>query len=704
MRYDFPPTPSCCGRALLASLAICFLVCDNSAVAQNSSAPDDQLHIHSFERQELTDVYYSEGIAVGDINGDQQPDIVYGPHWYAGPEFKRANEIYPATPQPREKYADKFFAWIYDFDSDGHNDVFTVGFPGTPAHVYRNPGPEALQRHWTKHEVFDWVSNESPHFTQLVGDDRPELICTRDGFFGYATIDWTQPFKKWHFHPISQQVAPKRFGHGLGVGDVNGDGRADVIHSRGWLEQPASLSDRWAPHDAVFGERGGAEIHAYDVDGDGDNDIITSEAAHEFGLSWYEQTDGPESRRFKKHLIMGDHPSDNDFGVLFSELHSVALADVDGDGLKDIVTGKTYWSHHKQSPMWDAGAVVYWFKLARESTGPKWTPMKVDGDSGIGRQVCVADVNRDGLLDIATGGMLGANVLLHQSRPASPQEYLAHLPKPYSGPKRRSLAESRIRRGPPVDRDLDGKVPDAIEGENLNATVTAGTARPQDMRGFKAGKWSGDSHLWWTGGRPGDRLSLPLNFLGKPRAVELSLTCARDYGIVEIAIDDHPISSPIDLFSEDVVSTGQLTFATGQLKPGPHTLTIEIVGANASAVKSYMVGLDYLRFVGRNIREPDNSVIPKTRSGSELNADFESGTLEGWEATGTAFNGLPVEGDSVNRRRSDMFSRHFGKYWLGTFEASGDAAQGTLTSEKFVAAHRFASFMVGGGKGDGTRV
>ena len=72
-----------------------------------------------------------------------------------------------------------------------------VGFPGTPAYVYQNPGKQGFDKHWPKHQVFDWVSNESPHFIDLVGDERPELVCTRDGYFGYATIDWKQPFTAW---------------------------------------------------------------------------------------------------------------------------------------------------------------------------------------------------------------------------------------------------------------------------------------------------------------------------------------------------------------------------------------------------------------------------------------------------------------------------------------------------------------------------
>jgi hypothetical protein len=106
--------------------------------------------------------------------------------------------------------------------------------------VYRNPG-KAAQAAWSKHQVFDWVSNESPQLVNVVGDDTPELVCTRDGFFGYATIDATKPLEAWTFHPISEKIAAGKFGHGLGIGDVNGDQRMDILHVGGWFEQPAQL-------------------------------------------------------------------------------------------------------------------------------------------------------------------------------------------------------------------------------------------------------------------------------------------------------------------------------------------------------------------------------------------------------------------------------------------------------------------------------
>ncbi|MCA8994777.1 MAG: VCBS repeat-containing protein, partial [Planctomycetaceae bacterium] len=394
--------------------------------------------VHTFQSQQLTDVYFSEGANAGDLNKDGSADVVYGPYWFAGPDFKAKHEIYAPVPQNVNGYADNFFNWIYDFNGDGWNDVLTAGFPGTPAYVYENPGEAGFGSHWKKHEVFDWVSNESPQFVNIVDDERPELVCTRDGHFGFVTVNWDEPFGKWSFHAISEQITAGRFGHGLGIGDVNGDGRMDIVHAGGWFEQPAkdAKNSRWQQHEVSFTTGyGGAEMYAYDVDGDGDNDIITSHKAHEFGLGWYEQVKEGDDVSFKHHLIMGEHASENKYGLVVSELHSVALVDMDGDGLKDIVTGKTYWSHHKQSPMWDAGAVVYWFKLVRTAEGVDWVPYLAADSSGIGRQISVVDVNGDHLPDIVVGGMLGAHVLTQQTQEVDEAKWLAAQPKVYEGPK-----------------------------------------------------------------------------------------------------------------------------------------------------------------------------------------------------------------------------------------------------------------------------
>ncbi|MGB4711023.1 MAG: PVC-type heme-binding CxxCH protein [Fuerstiella sp.] len=445
--------------ALLLSAVFC-----QTVMSQNDTHHHDEDHNHThfvdtFQRQQLTDVYFSEGASAGDIDGDGVADVVYGPYWFKGPEFTAKREIYPAVPQNRNGYADNFFSWVYDFDSDGNNDILTVVFPGKPGYVYRNPGKADLDNLWERIEILDSVSNESPQFTDINGDGKPELICTRHGHYGFAQFDPAVPFQAWKFSSISGDVAPKPFGHGLGVGDVNNDGRMDMIARNGWFAQPVeyAANEDWPFHAVEFAPAS-SDMFAYDVDGDGDNDIITSLSAHDYGLAWYESSPGDNGiPAFEQHLIMGREKSDNSYGVLFTEPHAVQMADMNGDGLLDIVTGKTYWSHHTQSPLWDAGAVVYWFELHRDEPGKvDFVPRKADGESGIGRGLFVADINGDNLPDIVTGGMKGAHVLTHVRKEVSPAEYDLAQPR-----KRQPMAEGL----PPIEAAAHMTVPPGFKVE-----------------------------------------------------------------------------------------------------------------------------------------------------------------------------------------------------------------------------------------------
>ena len=153
--------------------------------------------------------------------------------------------------------------------------------------------------------------------------------------------------------------------------------------------------------------------------------------------------------------------------------------------------------------------------------------------------------------------------------------------------------------GPPPFNG-EGRIPGAVEGETLKiAAKSAGDARPQDMSSFKAAQWSGSSHVWWTGARPGGRLVLevPLEVRGR---YEIVAVCskAHDYATITLAWNGAKPTAPIDLYDKDAVTvTPEVSLGVFDLEPGTVPLTVDIVGENPAATKAWMFGLDYLRFV-----------------------------------------------------------------------------------------------------------
>ncbi len=392
---------------------------------------EDDYHLISFQKTTLSDLFYAEGANFGDLNGDGGMDLVAGPFWYEGPTYEQAHAFYEPKPFDPEGYSDNFFPYVYDFNQDGRSDILVIGFPGQTATWYENPGHTA--GHWPAHVVFDTVDNESPAWTDLTGDGRPEIVCIAQGRYGYVQPDWSDPSRPWTFHPITPDEGWQRFTHGLGVGDVNGDGRMDVLERDGWWQQPATLEGDpvWAKHAFSFAEYGGAQMYAYDVDGDGDNDVITSLQAHGHGLAWFEHVQKNGKIDFVRHMIMKEKPEENRYGIVFGELHALDLIDIDGDGLKDIVTGKRWWSHGAEGdPDLNPKPYLYWFRLVRSAEGVDFVPHLIDDDTGIGVQVVAGDLNGDRHPDVVVSNKKGTAVLLQKRQKVSAAEWRKAQPKP----------------------------------------------------------------------------------------------------------------------------------------------------------------------------------------------------------------------------------------------------------------------------------
>jgi hypothetical protein len=262
--------------------------------------------------------------------------------------------------------------------------------------------------------------NESPVWVDVNGDRRPELVYNITGHLGYATWDPARPNDEWTFHAVTPKDGRyQRYSHGVGAGDINGDGRCDLLDSEAWWEQPAKAEpgQPWIKHPFKFAA-GAAQMLVQDVDGDGLADVITAWHCHLYGLVWYQQQRGAGGEiGWKQHVILPPKPDVKSDALRISQMHAFDAADINGDGLTDFVTGKRYWAHGpKGDAEPDAPAVVYWFELKRDkATGAQYVPHRIDDDSGVGTQVTARDLNGDGVPDIIVGNKKG--IFLNLSQP-----------------------------------------------------------------------------------------------------------------------------------------------------------------------------------------------------------------------------------------------------------------------------------------------
>ncbi len=365
-----------------------------------------------FKKHVLNDTFFSEGANVGDVNHDERIDVIAGPYWYEAPDWKKHELRKPGTYDYANGYCTSFLTYTMDVNHDGWVDVIVIGFPGQEAKWYENPRNKP--GHWKEHKLAQWACNETPQFFDVDGNKRGDLVM---GFtpeterFGWMT--WfaspDQPGQgHWKMYVIGGPEAPGtfRFSHGLGLGDLNADGRNDVIITKGWWECPENArTHNWTFHEANLGDDC-ADMFAYDVDDDGDADVLSS-SAHNYGIWWHEQKKADDGKvSWSRHTIYDK----------FSQTHALKMADVNGDGLPDLVTGKRFFAHNGNDPGGHEPAVLYWFEFSRKKGQPHWEPHRIDDDSGIGTQFAVADITNDGKLDIITSNKKGTHVFENVTR------------------------------------------------------------------------------------------------------------------------------------------------------------------------------------------------------------------------------------------------------------------------------------------------
>jgi hypothetical protein len=363
----------------------------------------------SHSRQILDPGVYTEGASFGDVNGDGKIDLLAGPLWWEGPSFEKKHRYRAGEAVPAKGYAhNSFQSWVIDINGDGRSDIFQIAHDGV-FHLDLYLQPKEASETWPKHRVAAKIGNESPEMTDLTGDGKMELVAMRAGRFGFFTPDFKNVTKPWTFHPISPERTKSPYYHGLGFGDLNGDGKTDVLEKEGWYESPADplKAGDWNFHRFQFSKKGGAQMLVFDIDGDGDNDVVSSTAAHAWGLAWFENEKSEGRIHFKKHVLIPEDKSPGLGGVTFTQAHALIEGDFNGDGLPDFATGKRYFAHNGSDPDSEKPAVLYWYELVRDDKGARFVPHLLDSDSGAGTQLAAADVNGDGLTDLGIGNKKG---------------------------------------------------------------------------------------------------------------------------------------------------------------------------------------------------------------------------------------------------------------------------------------------------------
>ena len=275
--------------------------------------------------------------------------------------------------------------------------------------------------------VLQPVGNEETLLKDIDGDGKPDIIHAGLNTLRYSHPDPGNPTGTWITKTISEPGPwGVNIGHGLGVGDINGDGRMDFLNAYGWWEQPpAGSTGLWTHHPTPFGRwgasqggAGGAELCAYDVNGDGLIDVVGPQEGHGFGIAWWEQRrDAAGKISFVEHPVMDNFVTKNAGDVIFTEPHAATCADMDGDGIPDLITGKRYMSHfgYSDPDPWSE-PVLYVYRTVRNKQAPggaEFVPELVHNRSGVGSHFVVADMNNDGMPDIVTSANLGTFVFLN---------------------------------------------------------------------------------------------------------------------------------------------------------------------------------------------------------------------------------------------------------------------------------------------------
>ncbi|MGA2662577.1 MAG: TIM barrel protein, partial [Verrucomicrobiota bacterium] len=358
--------------------------------------------------------FRSEACCVADFNGDGKLDVAAGEYLYLAPDWKpvKIRTLKGAVDDKGQGYRWDFANLPLEIAGSGKPDLVSVDWFDKHAVWFRNTG--SGNGEWPESLIENNGNFETAGLHDVIADGKALAVVpavTRTVWYealkGYQAGKGPDGFA-FAIHVVSE----KAMNFGVGVGDLNGDGRPDFIRPDAWFEAPADpRNGAWIEHSLALGGLDGKAEHTpqilvYDVNGDGLNDIITS-SAHGYGIFWYEQVRHGKDITFKQHLI----------DQSWSQAHSLVLADLDGCGVPELVTGKRFMAHNGGDPDETGTLGVYYYKLSRGPL-PVWTKHVISYGEGVGSGVnlCAADLDGDGDLDVIVTGKWGGPVWFENQR------------------------------------------------------------------------------------------------------------------------------------------------------------------------------------------------------------------------------------------------------------------------------------------------
>lgn len=370
---------------------------------------------------------FSECASVLDVDGDGDLDITAGRNWYEAPDWRKHADFRDGA-ETNGPETDNNSEFAMDVNRDGRIDIVSSGWMRMKgAFWYENPGPEAVKagKKWKATRFHSAFSMEGVIHGDIDGDGDQDILCNHWSLVPGQAMTWYESIDRAPWL-VEHVVGTEGETHGNGLGDINGDGRCDIVTQVGWYEQPSDRTGSpWPFHadykfQVTFGS--GAASHpilVHDVNADGLNDIIIG-AAHTYGLAWLEQSKGAGGKRnFRQHWVETD----------FGQFHTMALGDLNGDGKADLVTGKRLFAHHGRDVSCYDPLFAFWYEI----DGGHWHRhllaynhlVKMEDDEthrnpapnfvpAVGMKLNIADMDADGDQDILVAGKGGLYVFYNK--------------------------------------------------------------------------------------------------------------------------------------------------------------------------------------------------------------------------------------------------------------------------------------------------